>query len=112
MQKIQNIIYWACMTTQLSHFFCCGLPMVFSVLSLITGLGLITAMPAELEFLHHIIHDYEVPMIVTSGFIVLAGWMLHYIAYRMDCRSTGCAHEPCGPKKKRSGKVLMIATIK
>ena len=84
--------------------------MVFSVLSLVTGLGLISTMPAELEFLHHIVHDYEIPMILTSGLIVLVGWMLHYIAYRMDCRATGCAHEPCGPKKKRSGKVLVIAT--
>lgn len=67
-------------------------------------------MPAGMEFLHSALHDYEIPMIATSGLIILMGWMLHYIAYRIDCRTTGCVHEPCGPKKKRSGKVLMIAT--
>lgn len=110
MQKIQNFIYWACVTSEISHIFCCGLPMVFSILSLMSGLGLISTMPAGMEFLHHALHDYEIPMIATSGFIIMMGWALHYIAYRIDCRSTGCEHEPCGPKKKRSGKVLMIAT--
>lgn len=110
MQKIQNFIYWACVGSEISHIFCCGLPMVFSVMSLASGLGLMAAMPASLEFLHHAIHDYEIPMIMMSGLVILMGWALHYVAYRIDCRSTGCAHGPCAPKKKRSSKVLMVAT--
>jgi cytochrome b subunit of formate dehydrogenase len=110
MQKLQSFIYWACVTSEISHVFCCGLPMVFSVLSLLSGVGLITVMPAGLVTIHEALHAYEIPMIATSGVIILLGWALHYIAYRMDCRSTGCVHEPCKPKKKRSAKVLVVAT--
>lgn len=85
--------------------------MIFSILSLMSGVGLIAAMPASLHFLHEMIHIYEIPMIITSGLIILLGWGLHYIAYRLDCRSTGCVHEPCGAKKKRSSRVLFIATL-
>lgn len=110
MQRIQSFINWACVTSEVSHIFCCALPMVFSLLSLMSGLGLIAAMPAGMEFLHHALHDYEIPMIITSGVIILLGWVLNYVAYRIDCHNTGCAHGPCGPKKKRSAKVLIIAT--
>ncbi len=111
MQKIQKFIHWACVTSEISHIFCCGLPMVFSLMSLLSGLGLVaTTMPVGLASLHEVLHVYEIPMIVGSVVILIMGWGLHYIAWRMDCHNTGCVHEPCGPKKKRSGKVLMIAT--
>lgn len=110
MQRIQNFIYWACVTSEISHVFCCGLPMVFSIISLMSGVGLVVTMPAGLAFLHEALHDYEIPMIITSLVILLMGWGLHYISYRIDCRSTGCVHEPCGPKKKSSAKLLIIAT--
>lgn len=111
MQKLQNTIYWLCAGSEVTHAFCCGIPMAFSILSLLSGMGLIASMPIGLDHLHHMMHDYELPMIATSGAIIVLGWALHYMAYRIDCRSTGCSHEPCAPKKKRSGKVLMIATI-
>ena len=110
MKRIQTFINWACITSEISHIFCCGLPMVFSIISLLSGLGLIAVMPAGLEFLHHALHDYEIPMIMMSGFVLLMGWGLHYIAYRIDCHNTGCVHGSCAPKKRRSSKVLMVAT--
>ena len=100
-----------CVTSEISHFFCCGLPIVFSVLSLLSGLGLVASMPAGIYALHELTHAYEVPMIMMSGLIIVMGWGLHYIAYRIDCHNTGCVHGPCAPKKKRSGKVLLIATV-
>ena len=110
MQRFQSFIYSACITSEISHIFCCGIPLLFSLMSLLSGLGIIAVMPVGLDNLHNIIHNYEMPIIMASGFILALGWGLHYIAYRIDCRSTGCHHEPCTPKKKRSGKVLMIAT--
>lgn len=110
MQKIQKFVYWACVSSEISHIFCCGLPILFSLLSLLSGLGVIIAMPAGLDFLHEALHDYEIPMIITSGCIIVLGWALHYVAYRIDCRSTGCGHGPCAPKKRNSGRVLIIAT--
>ncbi len=111
MQRLQTFINWACVTSEISHVFCCALPTVFSLMGLMAGLGVIAAVPTEFMFIHEAMHDYEMPIIIASGLIILMGWGLHYIAYRIDCRSTGCVHEPCAPKKKRSGKVLMIATV-
>lgn len=110
MKRLHSFINWACVASEISHVFCCGLPMLFSIISLISGVGLITTMPVPLSFLHERLHPYEVPMIVTSAVILLIGWGLHYVAYRIDCHSTGCVHDACEPKKKRSTKVLMIAT--
>ncbi len=110
MKKLQTLIGWACITSEISHVFCCGLPMVFSVMSLMSGLGLVATMPSGLNFLHEALHDYEIPMIMASGFILVVGWGLHYIAYRIDCHDTGCVHGSCQPKKNRSARVLIIAT--
>ena len=111
MQRIQHLVNWASVLTQLSHIFCCGLPVLFSVLSLLSGLGVMASMPSGLVSLHEMTHDYEMHLIIMAGVIVLFGWALHYIAWRIDCMKTGCAHEPCGEKKKRSSKILAFATI-
>lgn len=111
MQRIQSFIDWASVLTQLGHIFCCGLPLLFSVLSLLSGLGVMMVMPSEMIFLHEMTHDYEVPMLVFAAIIISVGWGLHYIAWRMDCLKTGCSHEPCGQKKKRSSKILAFSTV-
>jgi len=111
MKKIQTFINCAAVTSEISHVFCCALPTLFSVLALLSGLGVIGVMPSGVTFLHDIMHDYELPIIVASGAVLLIGWVLYYVSYRIDCRSSGCEHEPCGPKKKRSSKLLLVATI-
>lgn len=111
MQRFQSIANWAAAFTQLGHIFCCGLPAIFSVLSLLSGLGIIVAMPAGMDNFHHVIHDYEVPMIVTAGVVTTIGWALHFISIKLDCNASGCCHEPCEPKKNRSSKILVFATF-
>lgn len=110
MQRIQNIFHWTIIGSVLSHIFCCGLPTIVSAISLISGLGIMASMPAGLAALHDVLHAYEMPLIVFSGVMVSFGWVLHEISRRLDCRSTGCGHPPCAPKKKRSTKLLMFAT--
>ena len=90
---------------------CCGLPAVFSVLSLLSAVGIIVSMPVGLEHLHLMTHNYETGMFVFSGCVMVVGWILHYIADRMDCQTQGCCHEPCRPKKKRSATILVVATV-
>lgn len=110
-ERVQKSIYWAILVSETSHIFCCVLPTLFSIISLAAGLGLVAAMPAGLEMLHEVIHDWEIPMIIASGLIVLFGWMVHYFAIKLDCHNTGCEHEPCGPKKRKAGNILKIATV-
>lgn len=111
MERIQKTIFWAVVASEFSHIFCCVLPTVVSLLSLLAGLGLLSVMPSSLVAIHDLIHDYEIPMIITSAIVLAFGWTLHMISIRIDCHNTGCVHEPCTPKKKRSSKLLLIATL-
>lgn len=95
----------------LSHVFCCGLPTIVSAISLVSGLGLMASMPSGLNALHDILHNYEAHLMMFSGSMIMFGWGLHEISRRIDCRSTGCGHPPCAPKKVRSTKLLMFATV-
>lgn len=110
MNRLHSAINWMSITSEISHFFCCGIPIIFSILSLMSGMGIIASMPMGINWLHDAMHEYEVPMIIMSGFIILLGWTLHAVARRIDCHNTGCGHQPCSPKKKKSSKILMIAT--
>ncbi len=111
MQRIQKAIYWAILTSETSHVFCCVLPTVLSLLSLLAGIGMVTVLPAGLLEFHEIMHRWEVPMIAASGVILLLGWGLNAWSRRLDCHDTGCCHEPCGPKKNHAFKVLVAASI-
>lgn len=112
MQNLNRYISITTAASEITHLFCCGLPMVFSLLSFFSSIGLLASMPSSLEFLHEAMHDYEIPMIMVAATLISFGWILHFIAKRIDCREDGqCEHEPCAPKKKQSCKILIFATI-
>ncbi len=110
MEKFQKKLYWAIIASETSHVFCCVLPTLFSVLSLLAGFGLVAAMPAGLISLHDTLHNWELPLITLSGTVVGIGWALQAYSRKIDCHDTGCHHGPCGPKKKTSYRILIIAT--
>lgn len=110
MQKIQKFINVTVLAAETSHIFCCVLPVVVSGISLLVGMGLIGAVPAGVLKFHDIMHGWEMPIIITSGLVILLGWWLHDYAKKLDCHDA-CGHEPCGPKKERSAKILKIATV-
>lgn len=109
MERIQKSLFWALILSETSHVFCCVLPTVFTVLSLMAGLGLMS-MPAFMVTFHEAIHAWEVPIIMFSGAVVALGWGLHWYSLRIDCHDTGCAHPPCTPVKRRSSVVMKVAT--
>lgn len=111
MERVQKYLFWAIALTETSHVFCCVLPTVFSVTSLLAGLGVVTTMPPVLESVHHLMHDYEIPMITLSGTVVALGWILYLFSRRIDCHDTGCVHGPCEPGKNRAHTILKIATV-
>ena len=75
------------------------------------GLGVIGAVPAGITHFHDLIHNWEIPIIITSGVVIVFGWALHQHASKMDCKSMGPDHEVCEPRKKTAAKVLKIATV-
>lgn len=109
-ERIQKSLYWTIIASEASHIFCCVLPTVFSLVTLAAGLGLVAAVPAGWDYLHQILHSWELPMILFSGAFVALGWGIHYLAKRIDCHDTGCAHEPCAPRKRKAGSILKFAT--
>jgi len=111
MRKLQKIINVTALATETSHIFCCVLPTVFSLLSLLVGLGVIGAVPSGIAHFHDLIHDWEIPIIITSGVVILFGWAVNAYAKKMDCKSLGAGHEVCEPRKKKTEKILKIATV-
>lgn len=110
MQRIQKTIYAAIVASEASHIFCCVLPTVFSIVSLLAGAGMMV-MPASWVTLHDRLHDWEIPMIMISGVMIALGWGLHAYSKKIDCHDTGCTHGTCAPKKDRTRMVLKIATL-
>ncbi|MCB1562157.1 MAG: hypothetical protein KDJ75_01145 [Alphaproteobacteria bacterium] len=111
MQRVQKAMYWAILASETSHVFCCVLPTLFSIMSLLAGIGLAAGMPGWLDSIHHVLHAWEIPLILLSGFVVALGWALHFYSEKIDCHDTGCHHGTCAPRKKTAGTILKIATI-
>lgn len=110
-EKQNNKFIWAVIATETSHVFCCVLPTLFSLISLLSGFGLIITIPGWMETLHDTMHGLELPMIVFSAFIVFIGWGLHYYSVKNDCHDHGCHHKPCGPRKRAASKILIAASV-
>ena len=110
-EKKQDKIFWAILATETSHVFCCVLPTLFSLLSLLTVFGVAITIPGWLDHLHGFMHQYEVHAIIVSALAVAIGWVFHYYSIKNDCHDHGCHHKPCGPRKRTASKILKIATL-
>lgn len=110
MERLKSAIFWAVLVSETGHVFCCVLPTIVSVLSLLSGLGLLSVMPAGLLAFHSFMHHWEIPIIAASAIILAGGWLLHGISLKLDCHDTGCHHGTCEPKKNNTVRLLWIAT--
>ncbi len=111
MQRLHRTISWVMILSLVSHVFCCVLPTVVGIISLLTGLGFFSVYTPYFSAIHDFIHNYEFGIIIFSAVILAFGWGLQLYSRAVDCHSTGCHHEPCEPKKNRSSIMLKIATI-
>ena len=112
MDKLNRNIIATVIASESIHIFCCVLPTVFSVVSLLTGAGILATMPSFMDQAHNMIHAYELPMIIMSGVILLCGWGLYAYSVRINCRTEGsCAHAPCKPKKNKAKIIMIAATV-
>lgn len=111
MEKINKTIYASIIASQVMHLFCCVLPTLLGVMSVVTGVGMVAALPGFLENAHHLMHDYELPMLVTSGLALLFGWLLYAYSLKFNCvKDGGCCHDPCEPKKDKTRLFMGVAT--
>lgn len=113
MQKAQKALFWTIVLSESTHVFCCVLPTLVSVISLLAGVGALSFLPGAILEIHEILHGYEVPTIVFSGAMLALGWALHIYSEKLNCAAAPescCTHEPCAPKKSKTYKVMMLAT--
>ena len=111
-QKLQKYVNSAIILSEASHIFCCVLPTVFSIVSLLAGLGMISAMPYWLQGVHDVMHKWEVPMIGVAGVVIALGWLLNWMTLKLDAHSEHCHHGGCTPKKQKSANmILKVATV-
>lgn len=110
-KTLQRSLFWAVVVSESSHVFCCILPTVFSLLGLLTGLGIVVGMPGFLAYIHDAMHPYEIPLIVFSAVTLAAGWAITIYSEKIDCHDTGCVHGGCNPQKSNVRKVMIIATV-
>ncbi len=112
MKKLSSFLSSTVILSQLMHIFCCGLPFLFSVVSLFSLLGVSIALPTAFSGLHDVLHEWEVPVLMFSGVVVALGWVLHMISTALNCRESGaCAHAPCEPRKDKSVLLLQCASM-
>ena len=112
MEKLQRTIFWTIVASESTHIFCCVLPTIFSILGLMTGVGMVATMPGWMTSIHETIHGWEIPVIIFSAVMLAIGWALYFISRKIDCvEDAGCRHEPCAPKKKSALTILIIATV-
>jgi hypothetical protein len=111
MSKRQNAIFWAIIASESSHVFCCVLPTVFSLLAILTNIGMF-AMPASFVFLHETMHHWEFPIVIFSGVVLAAGWGLHWHSLRGEECPSGCKHhtDKTHPTISKTHMILKIAT--
>ena len=115
-KKVQGMFSWVVVLSECSHVFCCVLPTIFSVVSVLVGLGVVGVMPLWMEEFHHVMHAWEVPMILFSALVVCLGWGVHYLGCILETKAAKhahdhCAHESCEKADRRTHSVLRIATF-
>ena len=110
MERVQTVVNWVLFVTLSSHVFCCVLPTALSLVSALSGLGLLSASLPVVHFVHEVMHDFEHILLSFSGFMLAVGWAAYVYAKRIDCHDTGGHHGPCEPKKDRSKLILQVAS--
>lgn len=113
MNTLKRHVFATLIASQGIHLLCCVLPLVLSVFSLIGGVSL-SFLPFTGDELHHLMHDYEIPLLIFSATMLILGWGLHIYSKRLNCHDTidECHdHEPCAPRRKKTEWAMIGATI-
>ena len=92
----------------LMHIFCCGLPLLLSITSLATTLGISSLSIFEVEWFEPI----ENYILIVMGVMLAVTYVVNRSSKKIDCTQDGlCEHPPCDEKKDISGYLLKIATV-
>ena len=92
----------------LMHIFCCGLPLLLSITSFATTLGISSLSIFEVGWFEPI----ENYVLIIMGLMLALTYFVNRSSKKLDCTEDGsCTHPPCDEKKDISGYLLKIATV-
>lgn len=92
----------------LMHIFCCGLPLLLSITSLATAIGISSLGIFEIGWFEPI----ENYILIIMGIMLAMTYIINRYSKKLDCTESGfCAHPPCEEKKDISGYLLRIAIV-
>ena len=111
--KLHRHIGWAVILTEVSHVFCCVLPTIVTLISVLASMGVAIQVPVLMLDLHDFLHHYEVGIIMLSGVMLAVGWALYMFSRRIECMKSHCEpHETvCAPQKNNTHTVLVVASV-
>lgn len=89
------------------HLFCCGIPLLLSLTSLASTLGIASGSMLGATWYQQI----EQELVLTSGVILFWTLVAHMVSSKLNCQEdAGCNHAPCEEKKSLSFKLLLGAS--
>jgi hypothetical protein len=111
--NVQRNIALAVILAESTHIFCCVLPTVVTLFSILASFGVIAQAPIFMLDIHEALHAYEIPVIVFSGIMLVLGWVFYVVSRRIECQKSHCEpHETvCGPQKNSARTVLILASL-
>ncbi len=80
---------------------------------------MVSRLPFWFEDLHRLTHNFEIPLLIFSGVVVLFGWWIFWKGQKKDAarilEEASCAHNGCtktqDSHKRTASIVLKIASI-
>lgn len=111
--KLHHHLAFVVILTEASHIFCCVLPTLVTLISVLASFGVIAQVPVFMLDIHEALHAYELPIIGFSGLMLALGWVFYVISRRVECEKPHCEpHETiCAPHKNTAHRVLQIASL-
>lgn len=92
----------------LMHVFCCGIPLLATIIGLTTSLGFISNGFLEVP-IFVLFEELEIKILIISGLILLIAWILKFKAKDLDCCPVE-AKKFCNFNSKINQIFLKIAT--
>ncbi len=91
-----------------AHLFCCGIPAIVAIVSLISTVSLSgTALMLQIKDFSETIH---LAAFAFSTLMVIIALGTFFLSRKQNCVEDGhCAHEPCAPKKTKNWRLMSIS---
>lgn len=111
MQNMRRTFYWTILASELSHIFCCVLPVLLSLISIFSLYGAMNAVPGFIWSAHDFMHHWEPVILVVSALLLLSGWGLWAQQKQVSHPTHSCQTSNCDEAKSlRKMRLMLLVT--